>query len=212
MTDDYRLAEQNQNDFEADKPARQSIIPNGTYPTISPLIMLHMRRLFITGTTLEYSDIIQTVQRLDKRIDPDVAERFLKENAPTWMDERERFLERQWERLLEDSAKLKELIDERYDRSFKVIQEICDQQLEHAMVLSEEGIIPNKLFNLKSVAETLEKAYSCQRLARGMAQGKLEVSHIQEGPGYLDVLAQIQESLQAKTIEAKSTVKVLEPL
>lgn len=193
-------------DYELSKPLSVSTLPNGTYPTLSPLVQLHIKRLWITGSCATDDDIVSSIRRVDSRVKNDQVLRFLEDHTSkeSWIDAREKFLQGQYDRYLIDAEKLSERIDEVYDQDFEKIRILCEQQIEHFAVISLQGIIPPKLFSLRSITDILAKAYLMQRLARGMSQENTTHRLISdESESFKDSLKSLRTFLEVKTIDAK---------
>ena len=111
--------------------------------------------------------------------------------------------------MLQDSEKIREAIDQKYDRSFEKIYIICEEQLSHAAILSKDGLLPRE-FSLRSVATVLKETYLMQRLARGMSQGKYTHEIIEENSQFIEALTAVEAGLNENVIEGR--IKVLPKL
>lgn len=196
------------NDFDSElsELTRRETVPNGTYPTLTPSLRNHIKMLFVSGICENDTEIFQKLLKVAKNVDENTVYRYIQDKKveEAWPLLREEFLQKQFERELADKAKLAEIIDEKYDRSFERIKRICDQQLEHLEVVSEMGLIDQKQLTIGKLTDAISKAYEAQRLARGLLQSNHgTVVKSEEAPEFLERLNKLEEFLEAKTVEAK---------
>lgn len=176
---------------------------------ISPIMQLHMKRAWITGLAIDAASLAKEAHTLDPRVEVNEALRFLQAHVtdPEWEKAREDSLTAAYNRMLADGEKVRELIDERYDRHFHNIQLICAQQIEQISQISATNLISNKMTTqLKGYTVILRDCYLMQRLARGMSQGKFTHEVVRENEQFEETLKLLQKRLSENIIEAQAKV------
>ncbi len=151
------------------------------YPSLSPLMRLHVRKLYVTGTTTTAQQIADRLSELDPEVIQAHTLLFLEQNQlnPVWQEERKMFLDRQYERMLSDREKITEHIDEVYDAGFFTpLRELVKRKIT-TYQQSEDGDVHPK--DIKTLAETTNLLYQGQRTARNL--GNEARKTLSSGPG-----------------------------
>jgi len=187
-----------------------NVVPNGSYPTLSPILQLHLRRLWITGMIASIEDGVSSVTRLDSRVDPFYANKYLSDNinSEEWISERNATLRDHYVKMVKDSERLRTSIDLQYEKVFSKITELTVAKLNRFSQLVEEDpdskqVAPTQLQKLTNIAKT---SYLMQRLARGMSTGnstlKVEKPDDPDYPELKEVIIQYAE----ESVELKDNV------
>lgn len=150
-------------DMAAVKGDTESLVPNGTYRTLSPMLLLHAKKLWTGGLVANQDQIVQELLRLDSRIDRQELLRFLQESTTSeaWEKERQRTLKKAYERMLEDRDKITEHIDYLYDRIFDTVR----HQAESFLGTFSADNIPSS-GELRKITAALKDLYHLQRQTR----------------------------------------------
>lgn len=200
----------NRNDFEAlrlELIHSDTATPNGTYGSVTPILQFHIKRMFVSGTIDNEEQAFKECQRISPLVDRLSVKRFLEDhrNSDQWIKARELFLQRQYEERLADAAKLTTYIDQKYDLQFDFLKDIVAKKIRYLDDMPPSDVRP---MHLKILAETLKMSYEMQRLGRNMIQGLRGEKRIEENEHFEERLKELQEIMEAKTIE----VKILKPV
>lgn len=178
---------------------------------IPPILQLHIKRTWITGLAIDPSSLAQEIHKIDPRVEISEVIRFLDHYIPSdeWVRLREESLQKTYSAMLTDSERIKELIDQRYDRNFDKIQMIAVEQIDRIGALSAASNVPlslKSIQSLKCLSSILKDTYLMQRLARGFSQGKYIHEIVQENNEFEGALKALRERLDEKIIDAQAKV------
>lgn len=143
------------------------------WDTLSPILQLHIRKLFVAGELSDAKSAAKIVQSIDAKVNPIQVESFFlahKDNED-WVQDRTSFLSAAYGRMLDDKQLITEHIDEHYDtkiflRARNILERILTKLDE-----SEDGIKPGELKTLISAGVEL---HSAQRKVRKLGEEKEE--------------------------------------
>ena len=200
---------------EAVNPPSFTLSTSLTTFRIPPILQLHIKRTWITGLAIDAPSLADEVHRLDPRVEKSEVISFLNAHIESeeWVKLREDSLNRSYNAMVQDSEKIREVIDQRYDRHFGKIQTLCAEQIDRMQALSDSSNIPlgeKQVRTLKTITTILKDTYLMQRLARGMSQGKYVHEIVKENAEFEEALKNLRERLEEKIIETQ--VKVLPSL
>jgi len=141
------------------------------FPSLSPIIRLHIRKLYITGTATNALQLANSVAALDKDTKPDEVALFVEQNTtnPAWINEQKQFLDRQYERMIADEEKITEHIDGLYDSTlFTPLRDLVKRKITRFTQTDDEDFEKVPVKDIKTLADTAKVVYEAQREARNI--------------------------------------------
>jgi hypothetical protein len=151
-----------------------SILPDGSNGSLSPVLANYSKRLWISGRFRDYQEIALEVIKLDGRVLESDVVNYLKrnENRKDWLSDRERHIAHIVRNTLkENDHEVENPVHSRYDRVFEKVRGLCENVLDHMKATDT----PN-LKDLKLIADTLTGIHEKHLMGKGYPpeQKKLE--------------------------------------
>jgi len=159
-------------DLEAIQGSPKSLIPNGQYRSLSPIMQLYAKKLWVGGHVANPDQILEEVKALHPSVEASELRRYIESNLPRWADERKHALEVTYQQMLNDRQAITEHVDYTYDNLFDKIRGLTEKTINSLQ--HEDALAPR---TLKQLASTAKELHECQRLTRNLAKGTVSHEH-----------------------------------
>lgn len=154
-------------DIQAVRGSPEDAIPNTSYGTLAPILMIHIKKLWINGHVASIKQIIDEVLNLDSRARPEDITRYFSDHKDFWEPERIETLRAFEAKQFEDRTRITEHIDSVYDRTFDQIRSLANKAIRNYQ--NQEYVDAKSLKDLVSAAKIL---HECQRTTRNIISDK----------------------------------------
>lgn len=215
LTDDLIMSETtSKNDFEVEKRDlithedfhKNLRLSGDSYTTLSPLLRVHIRKLYVTGFSESSEIIALEVKRLDNRINIEEVIRYIDchKVSQEWLEDRQTYLEARYNRELNNQLSLSTDIDATYDQVLEKARIACS--IEVSTVLEKTLKDPDgghiRLRRFEKTVGILRELYNMQRLARNLSTEKHEVVDTTSDK-FKQQLEKLNDYLDGKVIDIK---------